>query len=79
MKKWHAEGCHMLNYSHHDRLIAKLQHFADLLYQAKVEKETLLITSHIEKCKKERLQEAIFVYEEMLKEYYNIFEDILHR
>ena len=69
----------MLNCVNHDRLIAKLQHFADLIYQSKIDKETLLVSSPTENCQKERLKEAIFVYEEILKEYYDIFEDILHR
>jgi len=69
----------MLNFSHHDRLIAKLQHFAELLKQTQTEKEILLLTSSKENCQKERLMEAISVYEEILKEYYDIFEDILHR
>jgi hypothetical protein len=73
------EGCQVLNYTHHDRLIAKLQHFAELLKHTQAEKEILLVTNPIEDCQKERLKEAISVYEQISKEYYHIFEDILHR
>lgn len=63
----------------YERLIAKLQHFAESIHHQQIEKEYLLLTSDSENCQKERMQEAIFVYENILKEYCTIFEEILYR
>lgn len=69
----------MTEYQRHERLIAKIQHFAEWLKQSQIEREILLISTPGKNCQKEKIQESILVYEEMLKEYYDIFEDIVHR
>jgi len=60
----------------HDRVIAKLQHFADSIRQRKLEKESLVIVIGD---KEKSLKEQISVYEEILEEYYTFFEEILSR
>lgn len=63
----------------HDRLVAKLQHFADTLKFTQQEKESCLLSFQHKSHEKESLKTQIFLYEEILKEYYDTFEDILHR
>lgn len=62
----------------YDRLIAKLQHFADTLNQRKLDKEVLSIISD-DKSIRSELHTEIFIYEEIIEEYYNDFKDILFR
>lgn len=69
----------MQNCASRDQLIAKIQHFADALKACQIEKENLLIINPPENCQKEKAREAIFVYEEILKEYYSVFDSILHK
>ena len=69
----------MQNYASRDQLIAKIQHFADSIKSYQIEKETLLIVTPPENCQREKFREAIFVYEEILKEYYTVFDSILHK
>jgi hypothetical protein len=63
----------------HDRTIAKLQHFSDLLKQSKIDSESLLLTIDHDCCEKEKIVNQILLYDEILKEYHVIFEDILYR
>lgn len=63
----------------HDRLVAKLQYFADVLKHTKIEKETCLISLDIKSLEKENLKNQIFLYQEILNEYYETFDDILYR
>jgi hypothetical protein len=64
----------------HDQIIAKIQHFAELIKQHQNEKTMLLFTSNSEDdCEKEKLKNQILLCEELLKEYYKIFDDILYR
>ncbi len=68
----------MSNPPTHDQIIAKLQHFADGLCQRKIEKEALSIT--LEKGEqKNEVYNQILIYEEIIEEYHNSFEDIICR
>lgn len=68
----------MQNHLTHDQIIAKLQHFADGLRQRKIEKEALSIT--LGKCEQHsELHNQILIYEEIIEEYHNSFEDIIFR
>lgn len=69
----------MLDQLAHDRLVAKLQHFADMLSQTQLEKELLLLTIDRESCEKEKLRTQIFLCQQISKDYYEMFEDILYR
>lgn len=62
----------------HDRIIAKLQHFADMLQQSKLEKEALSIA--LGECKHQtEIRNTILIYEEILGDYYDEFQEILMR
>lgn len=62
----------------HDRIIAKLQHFADSMQQRKKEKESLSLA--IGKCDiQSEIRSEILVYEEILNDYYDEFQEILIR
>jgi hypothetical protein len=68
----------MSNQLTHDQIIAKLQHFADGLRQHKLEKESLSIS--LEKSEqKTQIYNQILIYEEIIEEYHNTFEDIIFR
>lgn len=69
----------MIDSSSHDRLIAKLQHFANLIQTIQAEKENLLMSIDRESCEKDILKNQIFLCQELSKEYYEIFDDILYR
>lgn len=69
----------MLTQLAHDRLVAKLQHFADMLNQTQSEKESLLFAIDRESCEKEKLRNQIFLCQQISKDYYTMFEDILYR
>ena len=69
----------MLDQAFHDRLACKIQHFAEVIQQIQREKEILLITIDRKSCEKEKLKNQIYLCRELEKEYYSIFEDILHR
>lgn len=69
----------MLDQLSHDRTIAKLQHFSDMLKQSKIDSESLLLTIDHDCCEKEKIVNQILLYDEILKEYHVIFEDILYR
>lgn len=62
----------------YDRLIAKLQHFADTLNQRKLDKEVLSIISD-DKSLRAELHTEIFIYEQIIEEYYEDFNDIICR
>lgn len=62
----------------HDRIIAKLQHFADMLQQSKLEKEALSIALGEGKNQND-IRKEILVYEEILGDYYDEFQEILSR
>ncbi len=68
----------MQNHLTHDQIIAKLQHFADGLRQRKIEKESLSIALEKGEQKTEVYNE-ILIYEEIIEEYHNSFEDIIFR
>jgi hypothetical protein len=68
----------MSNLLTHDQIIAKLQQFADGLRQRKLEKEALSIG--LEKgSQKTEVYNQILIYEEIIEEYHNSFEDIIFR
>lgn len=70
----------MVDYDNHDQIIAKIQHFAELMQQCIKDKEMWLLTLPPEHdCEQEKVKEQILVLQEMLKEYYKIFDDILYR
>lgn len=62
----------------HDRLIAKLQHFAECMHQRKLEKEALSIALNKSNLKSKVISE-ISIYSEIIEEYYDVFKDILYR
>lgn len=62
-----------------NRLIAKLQHFADNINQRKVDAEFLLITTPNKNCESEKVKESIFLYDKILQDYYDMFDEILDR
>jgi hypothetical protein len=68
----------MLDQLSHDRLIAKLQHFANSIKQRKIEKESLSIVLEQSDLKSE-IRSEILIYEEIMEEYYEVFKDILYR
>lgn len=62
----------------HDRAIAKLQHFADFMQQRVLEKESLAVV--LGKCDLvSDIRTEIIVYNEIIEEYYKIFDEILHK
>lgn|GEM_PF-5735458 len=62
----------------HDRIIAKLQYFADSMQQHKKEKEALSMT--LGKCDLQSyIRSEILIYDEILECYYDTFEEILTR
>lgn len=64
----------------HDKIVAKIQHYADLLRQYQNDKENLLLTTATERdCEREKLKHQILLCQELLKDYYQIFDDILYR
>jgi hypothetical protein len=69
----------VIDQSQHDRLVAKLQHFSELMHQTLSEKENLLMSMDRESCEKEKLKIQIYLCQELSKEYYDIFKDILYR
>ena len=60
----------------HNQIIAKIQHFSELLNACILEKETLSIVIH-DKDMKNHLLLEILVYEEILTQYDDIFKNIL--
>jgi hypothetical protein len=66
----------MIDQRSHDRLIAKLQHFADYMHQRKLEKEALSITLHRSSLKSD-IKNQILIYQEILEEYHLEFKDII--
>jgi hypothetical protein len=68
----------MSNYLSHDQVIAKIQHFADSLQQRKLEKEALSIVIS-DKSLKSEIRSEILIYEEILEDYDDTFQDILVR
>ena len=62
----------------HDKIIARIQHFSEVLQQIKLEKESLMLVIS-ESCEKEKLKDQVLVCEELLEHYYKIFDDILYR
>jgi hypothetical protein len=69
----------MTDSSYNDRLAAKLQHFANLLQNIQAEKENLLLSMDRESCEKDILKNQIYLCQELEKEYYQIFDDILYK
>jgi hypothetical protein len=69
----------MTNSNCTDRLACKIQHFAELIQQIQNEKENLLLAMDRESCDKEKLKSQIYLCQELEKEYYDIFQDILYR
>ncbi len=62
-----------MNDNSHDQIIAKMQHFAEHLKQTQLEKESLLLMFKDDDIKKE-----ILIYQEISREYYRIFKDIIY-
>jgi Trp operon repressor len=69
----------MIDLRSKDKIIAKIQHFAELIQQLQRDKENLLLTIDRENCEREKLKTQIFICHELLKEYHQIFDDILYR
>lgn len=64
----------------HDRVIAKLQYFAEMLRQRQGEKQSnLIILEKIQNCEKEKIKEQICTLQQTLDDYYNLFDEILYR
>lgn len=63
----------------HDRIIAKIQHYAEFLRHMQIDKEHTLLSNQSKTPENERIKSQLFVCQELLKEYYNIFDDILYR
>jgi len=68
----------MINEGHHERLIAKLQYFADFIQQTKLEQEALSIVID-DKILRLDIQKRILIYQQIGEEYHDIFKDILYR
>lgn len=66
-----------MNDNSHDRIIAKLQYFAEHLKQTQIEKESLLLIFEEIEMKNE-MKKEILIYQEISREYYRIFENILY-
>lgn len=65
------------DYFYHDRLVAKIQHFADALDRMKTEKESLGMVVK-EKSIIHELKQEINTYEEIIELYANQFREILY-
>lgn len=64
----------------HDKVIAKLQYFAEMLRQRHIEKQSLLIVlGKQENCEKEKIKEQINTIHQTLEDYYDLFDEILYR
>lgn len=64
----------------HDKIIAKVQYFYDMLRQVENEKQALLmIFSSDESCEKEKIKQQIDTLEQMQEDFFNLFHDILYR
>lgn len=63
----------------HDRAIAKIQHFWEILKQQQRDKEAYLLTIDRDCDEKEKLKNQIFLLEELNREYYNLFYEIIYR
>jgi hypothetical protein len=62
----------------HDKIIAKIQHFAEYLQQRTMDKEALAITMKDDKIVFE-IRAEIKAYNEVIEEYYRTFDEILHK
>ena len=69
---------YQISENNHDKIIAKLQHFADKLDQKRLEKEALAISVGFCVLQTE-IKSEISVYQEILDEYYDEFQEILTR
>lgn len=69
----------MIENGRYERLIAKLQHFADELDKSKSDAEFLLITNPTQYCAREKIETSIFLYDKILQTYYDVFDEILDR
>jgi hypothetical protein len=69
----------MLDLNQHDHLACKIQYFAYYIQQVKKEKESLLLIITHDSCDKEQLKTQIVFCEELLKEYYDVFQNIVYR
>lgn len=69
----------MKNGASYERLIAKLQHFADGIENLKSDAEFLLITNPTQHCAREKIETSIFLYDKILQNYYDVFDEILDR
>lgn len=69
----------MIENSSHDQIIARVQHFGDMLKQIQLEKESLFLIFSEKSTEKEQMKEQIIICEEIAKHYYEIFKDILYR
>jgi len=66
-----------MNLDHYDQNIAKIQHFYEYLKQGELELQALSISlGKSEEC--ENIKSKILIYQEIISEYYSIFQNILH-
>lgn len=68
----------MYDCTNHDQIICKIQYFENLLNQKVLEKQSLAIGINQPEIKSE-IRTKILIYEEILEEYHQIFDDILHK
>lgn len=62
----------------HDKIIAKIQHFSEMLDRVLQEKESLSMTMN-ETSLKENLLREILVYQQISREYDKIFKNIIFK
>lgn len=69
----------MNDHIHYDQVIARIQHFAESLKQKQLEKEALAIAIDDKEEYEADLRSQIKVCQEIMKEYFELFEEILYR
>jgi hypothetical protein len=69
----------MNDLTQHNQIIAKIQHFADSLRLHESERENILLTLSDTGCDKLKLKHQILLCQELSKEYYQMFDDILYK
>lgn len=69
----------MTDQDHHDKLVAKIQHFGDFLEQAISERETLSFSLGDEKKMISAIKQEVEIYKEIAKQYDLCFENLLYK
>lgn len=68
----------MLDRTYQAKIIAKIRHFAEYVSEKKGDEECLAITLH-ECDTKKACKQKILVYQEIIDEYYNLFDEIVEK